>query len=108
MAYDSKDNATQEVKINSVYNYALVYDKMGESEKAIALYKEVLVLDSSNVKAKCNLAALSNANNDPDTALTLLRSAYAKEPKNFEVNNNMGNAYLLKKDYNNAITSFQN
>ena len=108
MAYDSKDNATQEVKVNSVYNYALVYDKMGDADKAIALYKEVLVLDSSNVKAKCNLAALSNANNDPDTALTLLRSAYAKEPKNFEVNNNMGNAYLLKKDYNNAITSFQN
>ena len=43
-----------------------------------------------------------------DTALSLFTKAYSIDKNNFEVNNNLGSAYLAKKDYKNAILYFQN
>ena len=106
-AYDTKSSATKEVKVNSIYNYALICDKTGDFDSAVRLYEEVLKEDPSNIKSKVNLAVISLAQGQPDTALSFLTSAYQQEPSNFEVNNNLGSAYLAKGDYTNAISSFQ-
>ena len=90
-----------------VYNYALVEDSLGETDKAIALYKEVLSLDSSNSKTKTNLGVMFMRMGDADTALSFFLDAYKSE-KSFELENNLGSAYLAKKDYANATTHFQN
>ena len=90
-----------------VYNYALVEDSLGKADKAIALYKEVLKLDPDNAKTKTNLGVMFMAMGDADTALAFFLDAY-KVDKSFELENNLGSAYLAKKDYSSAITRFQN
>ena len=45
---------------------------------------------------------------DVDTAMNLFNQVYAKDKNNFEVNNNLGSAYLAKEDFKNAIIYFQN
>ncbi|MBQ9625934.1 MAG: tetratricopeptide repeat protein, partial [Treponema sp.] len=92
-----------------VYNYALIEDSLGKADKAIALYKEVLALDPDNAKTKTNLGVMFMAMSPPDadTALTFFLDAYKVE-KSFELENNLGSAYLAKKEYTNAITHFQN
>lgn len=92
-----------------VYNYALIEDTLGNADKAITLYKEVLILDPNNAKTKTNLGVMfmNMAPPDADTALAFFLDAYKTSPS-FELENNLGSAYLVKKDYSNAITYFQN
>ncbi len=92
-----------------VYNYALIEDSLGKADSAITLYKEVLILDPKNSKTKTNLGVMFMNMNPPDadTALTFFLDAYNANPS-FELENNLGSAYLVKKDYDNAITYFQN
>ncbi|MBR6341475.1 MAG: tetratricopeptide repeat protein, partial [Treponema sp.] len=42
------------------------------------------------------------------TALSLFTQVYNKDKNNIEANNNLGKAYLLKEDYSNAVTFYQN
>ncbi|MBR5964821.1 MAG: tetratricopeptide repeat protein [Treponema sp.] len=110
LAYDQKDSVkAAKDKAVVVYNCALVEDSLGKDDKAIALYKEVLALDPDNAKTKTNLGVMFMAMTPPDadTALTFFLDAYKVE-KSFELENNLGSAYLAKKDYQNAITHFQN
>lgn len=96
-------------KVMIVYNYALIEDSLGKADSAITLYKEVLILDPANSKTKTNLGVMFMNMNPPDadTALTFFLDAYKSNPS-FELENNLGSAYLVKKDYDNAITYFQN
>ena len=45
---------------------------------------------------------------DVDTALSLFTQVYNKDKNNIEANNNLGKAYLLKEDYENAVKYYQN
>ena len=108
LSYEQKDairNSKEKAVV--VYNYALVEDSLGKADKAIALYKEVLALDPDNAKTKTNLGVMFMAMNEADTALAFFLDAY-KVDKSFELENNLGSAYLAKKDYANAISRFQN
>lgn len=110
-AYSTKNSiSSNAAKANVVYNYALMCEKTGKTDEAITKYQEVLALDPKHVKTKINLGVMFLNMNppDPDTALRFLNQAYAQEKNNFEVNNNLGSAYLEKKDYANAVTYFQN
>ena len=110
-AYNSKDDLrTSKDKANVVYNYALVLENVKETDQAILLYKEALSLNPSHTKAKTNLGIMFMEMNPPDvdTALAFLTQAYSEDKNNFEINNNLGNAYLLKKDYTNAIDYYLN
>ena len=108
LAYEQKGAIKSEKeRAVVVYNYALVEDSLGKADKAIVLYKEVLKLDPDNAKTKTNLGVMFMAMGDADTALVFFLDAYKVE-KNFELENNLGSAYLAKKDYSNAITHFQN
>lgn len=110
LAYEQMDALTRNSdKAMVVYNYALIEDTLGNADKAITLYKEVLVLDPNNAKTKTNLGKMFMHMNPPDAdaALSFYLDAYNTSPS-FELENNLGSAYLMKKDYSNAITYFQN
>lgn len=110
-AYDSnsliKDASS---RANIIYNYALLCDKTGKETEAITKYSEVLKLKPNHLKTLINLGVVYMKSNPPDvdTALSLFTNAYSIDKNNFEVNNNLGSAYLAKKDYKNAILYFQN
>ena len=110
LSYEQKDliKAAKE-KAVVVYNYALIEDTLGNADTAIVLYKEVLALDPDNSKTKTNLGVMFMGMTPPDAdaALSFFLDAYKVE-KSFELENNLGSAYLAKKDYQNAITHFQN
>ena len=44
---------------------------------------------------------------DLDYVLEMLLSAYKTDSDGFEVNNNLGTCYLLKKDYKNAVIYYE-
>ena len=110
-AYDAKKMLKDsELQVNVLYNYALLLDKSGKTAEATAKYEEVLGIRPNHVKSKINLGVLRMAKNPPDAdgALAFFLAAYAEEKNNFEVNNNLGSAYLAKKDYRNSILYFEN
>lgn len=110
-AYDERDYLKNKIqKANLIYNYALVLDKTGSVSKAIPVYGDVLKYNPDHLKAKINLGVIYMTINPPevDKALQYFLEVYTKENNNFEANNNLGSAYLLKEDYKNAIKFFQN
>ncbi len=110
-AYDSSDSIKdRNARVNIVYNYALLCEKTGKTSDAIARYAEVLTLNPNHLKTQINLGVMYMNLNPPDidTALSLFKKAFSQDSKNFEANNNLGSAYLSKKDYPNAILYFQN
>ena len=110
-SYDSKSSLKDKNgQVNVIYNYALLSEKTGNTDEAISKYAEVLRVNPNHVKTQINLGVMYMAMNPPDAdrALSLFLSAYSQEKNNFEVNNNLGSAYLTKKDYTNAILYFQN
>lgn len=110
-AYDTKDIVTDKnSKSNIVYNYALICEKTSNIEEAIQKYSEVLSINPNHIKTHINLGAmyLNMAEPDYDSALNIFIKAFELDKNNFEINNNLGSAYLGKKDYKNAILYFQN
>lgn len=110
-ACDNKDYIKNDKsKANVLYNYALILDKKGSVDSAIPCYMEVLKYNPDHIKTKLNLGVMYMTLDPPDVdnALKLYIQVYEKDKKNFEVNNNLGSAYLAKEDYSNAILYFQN
>ena len=109
-AYASKSSLGNAAQANIVYNYALMLQEAGKSEEAIPLYVEALRLNPNHEKSKINLGKMYLEMDPPDvdTALQLFRQAYNSDNKSFEANNNLGSAYLAKRDYKNAIQFYQN
>ena len=110
-AYDSQGALRDmNARANIVYNYALICDKTGKVDEAIAKYAEVLQLNPKHLKTQINLGVMYMGMTPPDTemALSLFKKAYEQDNSSFEANNNLGSAYLSKKDYKNAILHFQN
>lgn len=110
-AYESKDALRDaNSKANVTYNYALLCERTSRVEEAIAKYAEVLQFNPNHLKTHINLGAMyiNMTPPDADMALSLFLKAYNIDRNNFEVNNNLGSAYLEKKEYKNAILYFQN
>ena len=97
-------------RANVIYNYALMSEKSGNTDEAIQKYSEVLQANPNHLKTQINLGVMYMNMNPPDTetALQLFAKAYAQDKNNFEVNNNLGSAYLEIEDYENAVKYFQN
>ena len=110
-AYESSGSLTDNrFRSNIIYNYALLCEKTGNVDDAILKYGEVLKISPKHLKTQINLGAMYMNMNPPeaDAALSLFLNAYEIDKNNFEVNNNLGSAYLAKEDYKNAILYFQN
>lgn len=110
-AYEEKNYLKNDAsKVNIVYNYALVLDKQGKIDAAIPVYMEVLKLNPDHAKTKINLGVMYLTLDPPETdmALNLFQQVYNKDNNNIEANNNLGKAYLIKEDYENAVKFYQN
>lgn len=109
-AYEGKNYITDDkAKANIIYNYALMLEKNGNFDLAIKIYSEVLKYDPNHYKTKINLGVMYMTLTPPDaeSALSMFKSVYAADNKNFEANNNLGNAYLLLEDYKNSVKYYQ-
>ena len=109
-AYDEKGFVkNKNNQANIIYNYALILEKNGKTETAKEKYQEVLQINPNAQKAKINLSTILMKENQPDLdyVLELLLSAYKNDSDSYEVNNNLGTCYLLKKDYKNAVIHYE-
>lgn len=110
-SYEEKDTLNNNAsKANIVYNYGLVCEKNGKLEKAKQLYSVAIMLNDSHYKAKANLAGLymQEENCNYEVVIPLLKQSYAQNPKSFEVNYNLGNAYIATEKYESALEYLNN
>ena len=110
-SYEEKDTLNNNVsKSNIVYNYCFVCERNGKIEKAKQLYSVAIMLNDSHYKAKANLAGLymQEENCNYEIVLPLLKQSYAQNPKSFEVNYNLGNAYIATEEYESALEYLNN
>ncbi len=109
IAYDTMNSSGSKLdnkaKAAIVYNYALCNEAKNQKLDAIPLYKEVLALDSNHSKALTNLGIMYMEMDPPDVdaALGFLTKAHQIDKNSFEINNNLGSAYLQKKEYQKSI-----
>ncbi|MCR4954331.1 MAG: tetratricopeptide repeat protein [Treponema sp.] len=110
-AYEGKNYIKNKNSIaNIIYQYAMLLDYNKKTDDAIPVYMEVLENNPEHTKTKLNLGVMYLTLDPPDvdTALALFKQVYSVEKNNFEVNNNLGNAYLIKEDYAMAVKFYQN
>ena len=88
----------------------MILEKNKKLDNAKDGYREVLTLNPNHTKARVNLSTLLMAeeNCDEDQVIQLLLPAAQSEKNNFEVNNNLGTAFLMKADYEKAILYYSN
>lgn len=109
-AYDEKDFIKKNSsKANIVYNYALILEKNNKTDEAIECYNEVLSLNPEHTKARINLSSLymSKSPVDIERVISLLEAS-SNDGESFELNNNLGTAYLMKEDYKKAVFYYLN
>lgn len=73
----------------------------------LAIYKSAMTVYPNNYKGYVNAAAISLEQGNADEAISLLEKANTLEPENGQVLNNMGIAYVYKKDYEKAKSYFE-
>lgn len=79
-----------------------IKERAGDREAALAGYRAVLQVDSSNLDA-LNSLAYSLAANKPDEALSYAQQALELAPDNPAVQDTLGWVYFSKKFYNQAV-----
>ena len=108
-AYDEKDFLKKdEIRFNVVYNYALVNELLGNTDKAIALYKESLDANPGHRKSKINLAnLLMNYPDAENEAVALLEEVFSENPSDSTIEKNLANAYFLAALYEKSLLHYQ-
>lgn len=110
-AYEGLDSVkANSAKAEIIYNYGLILDNTGKDNDAIEIYMEALKKNPDHQKTKLNLGNMFLTSNPPniEDAINLFTQVYNKDNNNIEANNQLGNAYLAKQDYENAINYYQN
>ena len=85
---------------------ALQLHKDNRIEEAVVLYNAVIQEDPDNEMALSFLGSIALGNNDLDTALNYFLKAVAIKPESGYYKE-IGNIYFDKKQYNNAIESYE-
>jgi len=102
------------------FNLALNYNKQGQHEKAIPLYKEIIQINPQNIDesitgdlfpikidAYNNLGSSYNELNRPQEAILYSKEAIRLNPNNFMSSYNLGLSYHLLSRFQEAITSYK-
>lgn len=115
-----KKNMTTSNPSEILYNYALDLHKQNKLSDSIALYNEVIKMNTSNPEVYVNLAIAQSQTQNYDQAIVTLNNAKQKFPNNTEVSNAYksisGEAidaklvkagkYFENKDYQNALKEY--
>ena len=109
MAKASKQPDANQLLPDILYQRAMVYDKIGERDKAIADLRRQLEISPDNTSGMNALGyiMLSSPKYDLNEAFKLIQAAYQVEPENPAVNDSLGWAYYLKGDAETALPYLQ-
>lgn len=115
--YSEKDNslAAKEIlekgieiepRYSALYNdLGFIYKLQGNTSKALEYYKIAVEMDFHNAISHMNISVLYRDNfNKPDEALVEAVIANELNPNSDRINNNLGDSYLRRGEYSNAIT----
>ncbi|GIL88321.1 hypothetical protein Vretimale_15095 [Volvox reticuliferus] len=86
---------------------ARVYDALGDAEKAVSFYKNVLFHDASNVEAIACLAAHHFYTDQPEIALRYYRRLLQMGVNNAELWNNLGLCCFYASQYDMCLGCFE-
>ena len=103
-----------------LYDYAIELHKNGKIDNAIYMYNEAIKVNSKDPEMYVNMALAQAQGNNFDEAITTLKSAQTKFPKNTTISDTVKNIALMKtdnqlnlaseaynnKDYNTAINHY--
>jgi tetratricopeptide (TPR) repeat protein len=84
-------------------NLGLIQAEVGKADEAMTSYKRALEIDSTNVRALCNLGNSTYQLGRISDATSLYRKALKIDPKNQEALYNMGVAFADAQIYREAI-----
>ena len=115
-----KKNMAKSNPADIIYNYALDLHKQNKLDDSIALYQEVIKLNTQNPEVYVNLAIAQSQQQNYEQALATLTSAQQKFPSNNEVKKAINSIktqaidtklakaaeYFNNKDYENAINEY--
>lgn len=115
-----KQNMSQADPSGILYDYAIELHKNGNIDNAVYLYQEAIKLNSTDPEMYVNMALAQAQGQKFDDALSTLRTAQTKFPKdtditktaktisNMQSDNKLAKAaeYYNNKDYQNAITTY--
>ena len=79
----------------------------GQLDEAIAIFREVVLLDPGNAKTHCNLGNALQKKGQLDDAIAIYQQAIALDRDSPEAHNNLGSALNEKGQFDHAIASFQ-
>jgi tetratricopeptide (TPR) repeat protein len=116
-AFDSKDDQ-ETVKflslaieahpwfVEAYYNRGVVFQNIGETEKALADFNRVLELDHENLSAYNNRGAIYRVLKEYDKALADYSEAIALNPEYSKAYNNRGNVYMEMEQFDKALIDY--
>ncbi|MBK8253396.1 MAG: tetratricopeptide repeat protein [Polyangiaceae bacterium] len=89
------------------YYMGVTNEMLGDKKAAETFYAKAIELDATLIDAATNLAALYlDEPSRPDQAIAVVKKALEKAPDDPGLNQNLGFAYGLKKDYANAAKAY--
>uniref|UniRef100_A0A372IMY3 Tetratricopeptide repeat protein n=1 Tax=Paracidobacterium acidisoli TaxID=2303751 RepID=A0A372IMY3_9BACT len=86
---------------------AMAWQRLGEADKAIPLFRQVVAAQPRNVSALSNLAIALIQTGDATTAVDFCRRALAIAPADPQVLQDLGIAYLQRSDIDDSIQEFR-
>ncbi len=109
LAFEYYDNALRlrPSNENVLFAKAKLLQDMNKVDESVALYKEILLKNSSNVDALYNLGAISlNKKKNINEAIDYFSKAIAVDPQNTEAYFARGASFELMKDVDNAKADY--
>lgn len=115
-----KKNSSGDDAANALYNYALDLHKQNKLDDSIALYNEVIKMNTNNPEVYINLAIAQGQKKNYESALATLNTANAKFPGNIQIKDAIKNIndtsidekldlaadFYTKGDYKKAIEEY--
>lgn len=86
---------------------ARIFEGIGEAAKSVAVYKQLLVLDATNVEAIASIAAHHFYTDNPEKALILYRRLIQMGISSAELFNNLGLCCFYAQQFDMALGCFE-
>ena len=103
---DQADPKSKEYS-QALYNLAISYDFIGQSDKALQAYHNALEANPGDKDLLFNLGRLHFMQKNYEKAIESFQQVLETDPDDFDANQNTGNAYLQLEKYNDAIPYFE-
>ncbi len=103
----SKGYSTKELKIDGVFLDACTQKQLGNLDKAIELYDEVIASNPNYASAYFEKASILFSKKDVKSAIELTQKAISLQPKNHWYRLQLGEIYLLMADYENGAKVYE-